>query len=45
MLSLFQVGSYGGKLQYTISYVAGPRGTVLDDGDVQIIVSVCLFRD
>uniref|UniRef100_H3D4F7 Heparan sulfate proteoglycan 2 n=1 Tax=Tetraodon nigroviridis TaxID=99883 RepID=H3D4F7_TETNG len=32
-----KVGSYGGKLQYTISYVAGPRGTVLDDGDVQII--------
>nr|XP_046254096.1 basement membrane-specific heparan sulfate proteoglycan core protein isoform X4 [Scatophagus argus] len=32
-----KVGSYGGKLKYTISYVAGPRGTVLDDGDVQII--------
>ncbi|KAM8754964.1 basement membrane-specific heparan sulfate proteoglycan core protein [Acanthopagrus schlegelii] len=32
-----KVGSYGGKLKYTISYVAGPRGTLLDDGDVQII--------
>ncbi|XP_029690402.1 basement membrane-specific heparan sulfate proteoglycan core protein isoform X5 [Takifugu rubripes] len=32
-----KVGSYGGKLKFTISYVAGPRGTVLDDGDVQII--------
>ncbi|KAM3617456.1 uncharacterized protein V6R79_006391 [Siganus canaliculatus] len=32
-----KVGSYGGKLKYAISYVAGPRGTVLDDGDVQII--------
>ncbi|XP_036959999.1 basement membrane-specific heparan sulfate proteoglycan core protein isoform X7 [Acanthopagrus latus] len=32
-----KVGSYGGKLKYTISYVAGPRGTLLDDGDIQII--------
>ncbi|XP_072305364.1 basement membrane-specific heparan sulfate proteoglycan core protein isoform X2 [Eucyclogobius newberryi] len=32
-----KVGSYGGKLKYTISYVAGPRGTPLDDADVQII--------
>ncbi|XP_060913974.1 basement membrane-specific heparan sulfate proteoglycan core protein isoform X6 [Labrus mixtus] len=32
-----KVGSYGGKLKYTISYVAGTRGTTLDDGDVQII--------
>ncbi|XP_075898523.1 basement membrane-specific heparan sulfate proteoglycan core protein [Nelusetta ayraudi] len=32
-----KVGSYGGKLKYTISFVAGPRGTILDDGDVQII--------
>ncbi|XP_044068676.1 basement membrane-specific heparan sulfate proteoglycan core protein isoform X9 [Siniperca chuatsi] len=32
-----KVSSYGGKLKYTISYVAGPRGTLLDDGDVQII--------
>uniref|UniRef100_A0AAX7TUG3 Heparan sulfate proteoglycan 2 n=1 Tax=Astatotilapia calliptera TaxID=8154 RepID=A0AAX7TUG3_ASTCA len=35
-----KVGSYGGKLKYTISYVAGPRGTLLDDADVQIIVSI-----
>lgn len=41
---MFQVGSYGGKLKYTISYVAGPRGTLLDDADVQIIVSVFLKR-
>lgn len=41
---MFQVGSYGGKLKYTISYVAGPRGTLLDDADVQIIVSVLLKR-
>uniref|UniRef100_A0A3Q3IGR0 Heparan sulfate proteoglycan 2 n=1 Tax=Monopterus albus TaxID=43700 RepID=A0A3Q3IGR0_MONAL len=32
-----KVGAYGGKLKYTISYVAGPRGTQLDDADVQII--------
>ncbi|XP_076597098.1 basement membrane-specific heparan sulfate proteoglycan core protein isoform X2 [Chaetodon auriga] len=32
-----KVGSYGGKLKYTISYVAGPRGTLLDDDDIQII--------
>ncbi|KAK2851858.1 hypothetical protein Q5P01_008134 [Channa striata] len=32
-----KVGSYGGKLKYTISYVAGPRGTLLDDADIQII--------
>lgn len=45
---MFQVGSYGGKLKYTISYVAGPRGTVLDDSDIQITVSlssllICCF--
>uniref|UniRef100_A0A8C9YF87 Heparan sulfate proteoglycan 2 n=1 Tax=Sander lucioperca TaxID=283035 RepID=A0A8C9YF87_SANLU len=34
-----KVGSYGGKLKYSVSYVAGPRGTILEDGDVQIIVS------
>uniref|UniRef100_A0A8C4GJP6 Heparan sulfate proteoglycan 2 n=1 Tax=Dicentrarchus labrax TaxID=13489 RepID=A0A8C4GJP6_DICLA len=32
-----KVGSYGGRLKYTISYVAGPRGRLLDDGDIQII--------
>ncbi|KAM9751596.1 basement membrane-specific heparan sulfate proteoglycan core protein isoform 3-T3 [Menidia menidia] len=32
-----KVGSYGGKLKYTISYVADPRGRYLDDVDVQII--------
>ncbi|XP_070400895.1 basement membrane-specific heparan sulfate proteoglycan core protein isoform X2 [Nothobranchius furzeri] len=32
-----KVGSYGGKLKYTISYVAGPRGTLLEEADVQII--------
>ncbi|XP_076022702.1 basement membrane-specific heparan sulfate proteoglycan core protein isoform X2 [Genypterus blacodes] len=32
-----KVGSYGGKLKYTISYVASPRATTLDDADVQII--------
>ncbi|XP_029973802.1 basement membrane-specific heparan sulfate proteoglycan core protein isoform X2 [Salarias fasciatus] len=32
-----KVGSYGGKLKYTISYVSGPRGTLLEDADVQII--------
>ncbi|XP_029013106.1 basement membrane-specific heparan sulfate proteoglycan core protein isoform X4 [Betta splendens] len=32
-----KVGSYGGKLKYTISYVAGPRGTLIEDPDVQII--------
>ncbi|CAL8325836.1 unnamed protein product [Merluccius merluccius] len=32
-----KVGSYGGKLKYTISYVAAARGTLLDDADVQII--------
>ncbi|XP_068454510.1 basement membrane-specific heparan sulfate proteoglycan core protein isoform X9 [Clinocottus analis] len=32
-----KVGSYGGKIKYSISYVAGSRGTLLDDGDVQII--------
>lgn len=39
MLFHLQVGSYGGKLKYTISYVAGQRGTQLEDADVQIIVS------
>ncbi|XP_029995006.1 basement membrane-specific heparan sulfate proteoglycan core protein isoform X4 [Sphaeramia orbicularis] len=32
-----KVGSYGGTLKYTISYVAGRRGTLLDDANVQII--------
>ncbi|CAB1330005.1 unnamed protein product [Coregonus sp. 'balchen'] len=32
-----KVSSYGGKLKYTISYVAGPRGTAIEDADVQII--------
>lgn len=34
-----QVGSYGGRLRYTLSYVAGGRGTPLPDADVQITVS------
>lgn len=37
---MFQVGSYGGKLKYTISYVSGSRGTAPDDGEIQIIVSM-----
>ena len=37
------MGSYGGKLKYTISYVASPRGTLLDDADVQIIVSLFIY--
>ncbi|XP_028850828.1 basement membrane-specific heparan sulfate proteoglycan core protein isoform X4 [Denticeps clupeoides] len=32
-----KVSSYGGKLKYTISYVAGSRGTSIQDVDVQII--------
>ncbi|KAM8864762.1 basement membrane-specific heparan sulfate proteoglycan core protein isoform 11-T11 [Spinachia spinachia] len=32
-----KVGSYGGKIKYSISWVAGPRGLPVDDGDVQII--------
>ncbi|XP_077945716.1 basement membrane-specific heparan sulfate proteoglycan core protein isoform X7 [Gasterosteus aculeatus] len=32
-----KVGSYGGKIKYSISYVAGPRGSPIDDADVQII--------
>ncbi|KAF3861172.1 hypothetical protein F7725_001427 [Dissostichus mawsoni] len=28
---------YLGKLKFTVSYVAGARGTLIDDGDVQII--------
>ncbi|XP_066547238.1 basement membrane-specific heparan sulfate proteoglycan core protein isoform X4 [Amia ocellicauda] len=32
-----KVGSYGGRLKYTISYVAGQRGSPLEDADVQII--------
>ncbi|XP_031659389.1 basement membrane-specific heparan sulfate proteoglycan core protein isoform X15 [Oncorhynchus kisutch] len=32
-----KVNSYGGKLKYTISYVAGQRGTAIEDADVQII--------
>lgn len=38
-----KVSSYGGKLKYTISYVAGSRGTLLEDADVQIIVSTPLL--
>ncbi|XP_071333360.1 basement membrane-specific heparan sulfate proteoglycan core protein isoform X1 [Trachinotus anak] len=32
-----KVGSYGGKLKYTISYVTGSRGTSLEGPNVQII--------
>ncbi|KAJ8258098.1 hypothetical protein GJAV_G00193140 [Gymnothorax javanicus] len=32
-----KVGSYGGTLRYTISYVAGQRGTPIEDADVQLI--------
>ncbi|XP_036844476.1 basement membrane-specific heparan sulfate proteoglycan core protein isoform X1 [Oncorhynchus mykiss] len=32
-----KVSSYGGKLKYTISYVAGQRGTAIEDPDIQII--------
>uniref|UniRef100_A0A665UZW2 Heparan sulfate proteoglycan 2 n=1 Tax=Echeneis naucrates TaxID=173247 RepID=A0A665UZW2_ECHNA len=32
-----KVGSYGGKLKYTVSYVYGPGGRPLDDAFVQII--------
>ncbi|XP_055787282.1 basement membrane-specific heparan sulfate proteoglycan core protein-like isoform X2 [Salvelinus fontinalis] len=32
-----KVNSYGGKLKYTISFVAGQRGTATEDADVQII--------
>ncbi|KAG7472084.1 hypothetical protein MATL_G00104850 [Megalops atlanticus] len=32
-----KVGSYGGRLKYTISYVAGHRGTPIEDADVQLI--------
>ncbi|KAM9505212.1 basement membrane-specific heparan sulfate proteoglycan core protein-like isoform 20-T20 [Salvelinus alpinus] len=32
-----KVNSYGGKLKYTISFVAGQRGTAIEDTDVQII--------
>ncbi|XP_051735859.1 basement membrane-specific heparan sulfate proteoglycan core protein isoform X14 [Ctenopharyngodon idella] len=32
-----KVGAYGGKLTYTISYVPGPRGSPIEDVDVQII--------
>ncbi|XP_067227655.1 basement membrane-specific heparan sulfate proteoglycan core protein isoform X15 [Chanodichthys erythropterus] len=32
-----KVGAYGGKLKYTISYVPGPRGSPIEDVDVQII--------
>ncbi|XP_067328853.1 basement membrane-specific heparan sulfate proteoglycan core protein isoform X4 [Anolis sagrei] len=31
-----KVGSYGGRLRYTLSYTAGVRGTPLPDADVQI---------
>lgn len=42
---VFKVGSYGGKLKYTISYVAGSRGTLLEDADIQIIVSTLSLID
>ncbi|XP_076839971.1 basement membrane-specific heparan sulfate proteoglycan core protein isoform X4 [Brachyhypopomus gauderio] len=32
-----KVGSYGGKLKYSISYVPGHRGAPIEDIDVQII--------
>ncbi|XP_026092563.1 basement membrane-specific heparan sulfate proteoglycan core protein-like isoform X5 [Carassius auratus] len=32
-----KVGAYGGKLKYTISFVPGPRGSPIEDADVQII--------
>ncbi|KAG2459685.1 PGBM protein, partial [Polypterus senegalus] len=32
----FKVGSYGGRLRYTLSYNAGARGSPLRDADVQI---------
>ncbi|KAL1250062.1 hypothetical protein QQF64_021067, partial [Cirrhinus molitorella] len=32
-----KVAAYGGKLKYTISYVPGPRGSPIEDADVQII--------
>ncbi|XP_015241296.1 PREDICTED: basement membrane-specific heparan sulfate proteoglycan core protein isoform X8 [Cyprinodon variegatus] len=32
-----KVGSYGGKLKYTITYVTRSRGTELEDADIQII--------
>ncbi|XP_062822809.1 basement membrane-specific heparan sulfate proteoglycan core protein isoform X3 [Anolis carolinensis] len=31
-----KVGSYGGRLRYTLTYTAGGRGTPLPDADVQI---------
>lgn len=37
--SFLQVGSYGGRLKYTLSYVSDPRGSSIEDVDVQIIVS------
>lgn len=43
---MLQVGSYGGKLKYTISYVPTPgaRGSTVDDANVQIIVSALELR-
>ncbi|KAG9353051.1 hypothetical protein JZ751_017627 [Albula glossodonta] len=32
-----KVGSYGGLLKYTLSFVASPRGTGIEDADIQII--------
>ncbi|XP_048872624.1 basement membrane-specific heparan sulfate proteoglycan core protein isoform X13 [Brienomyrus brachyistius] len=32
-----KVGSYGGRLKYTLSYVSDPRGSSVEDVDVQII--------
>uniref|UniRef100_A0A7M4G0T5 Basement membrane-specific heparan sulfate proteoglycan core protein n=1 Tax=Crocodylus porosus TaxID=8502 RepID=A0A7M4G0T5_CROPO len=34
-----KVGSYGGRLRYTLSYSSGGRGTPLPDADVQITVT------
>ncbi|KAJ8360629.1 hypothetical protein SKAU_G00171540 [Synaphobranchus kaupii] len=32
-----KVGSYGGRLRYTLTYVTSSRGTAIDDTDIQII--------
>ncbi|KAJ8412021.1 hypothetical protein AAFF_G00142880 [Aldrovandia affinis] len=32
-----KVGSYGGHLKYTLTNVASPRGTAINDADIQII--------
>lgn len=33
-----QVGSYGGRLRYTLTYTPGGRGAPLPDADIQITV-------